>query len=207
MNLLRAALLAVPGLVSATELYSWHSFDSPVVDAKKVQLILHHRTRTRHELSYLDQSRVGSILRWKAKAGLIPFVGYYFQPQQLRHQEWTRGHRVFTGVEAPFRPAPSLAVTTRLAAEHFMRTGRQDYNRYRSYARLVIGRGRVSPFVQNEVLAVRQGFHSTRNSGGLRFAFRHVTLEAGYLYDIRRMAWGGDRQAIVTSLRYERRER
>ena len=89
-----------------------------------------------------------------------------------------------------------------------MATGRPDHNRYRSYERLVIGRGRFSPYLQNEWLAVRQGFHSVRNSGGLRMRVTgQLTVEAGYLFDFRRAAWGDNRQAIVTAVKWQRRER
>ena len=93
-------------------------------------------------------------------------------------------------------------MTWRVAAErHFFSLDR-DYNRYRTYTR-VMWRRQVSPFLQNEWLAVNGGFHSVRNSVGLRFPIGSQSkLEIGYLYDYRRQVWGGDRQAIVTSLRF-----
>ena len=84
-----------------------------------------------------------------------------------------------------------------------MGTGRPDYNRYRSYFRIVIGRDRVTPYLQNELLAVRHGFHSMRNSAGLRFRLAsRMTAETGFLYDHRQTEWGGDRAALVTAIRY-----
>jgi Protein of unknown function (DUF2490) len=189
-------------------LYSWHSFETPVNFSKRWQLVLHHRERTRHEFSYLDQARAGGVLRWSATKHLTPYVGYYFQPQQLRSDEWIQGHRIFAGVEAPFQIGPGARLTTRIAMERFIHTGRPNYSRYRSSARVVFGRRRVAPYLQNEWLAVNQGFHSVRNSGGLRLRVSAaVVVEGGYLYDIRRSLWGGDRQAIVTGVRFEPKAR
>jgi hypothetical protein len=197
--------LALGGLATAAELYSWHGLDTPVVTNKRYEVALHARLRSRHELQYLDQIRVGGIIRWKLSARVIPFVGTYYQPQQRVAHQWSEGSRYFGGAEAPFRLGDSLALTTRLVAERFVGTGRPDYNRYRSSERLVIGRKRIAPFLQNECLAVRQGFHSTRNSGGLRVRVSpQLTIEGGYLFDYRRTAWGGNRQAIVTAIRWQR---
>ena len=189
--------------LAATEMYSWHGLDIPVFGNKRFQLTAHTRLRSRHELSYLDQIRVGPVLRWNASKRLIPFGGFYLQPQQVRPDTWFWGRRFFGGVEAPFRLNPKAQLTTRLVAERFINTGRPDYNRYRSSVRLVLGNGRVTPYLQSEFLAVRQGFHSMRNSGGLRYTVSpHLALEAGYLYDLRRTFWGGDRQALVTAIRW-----
>lgn len=198
--------LVTPDSLQATEFYSWHGFEFPLRLAEKVEVVLHHRTRTRHEWSYLDQSRAGAIVRWTAARGIVPYAGYYYQPQQLRADEWVRGQRVFLGAEKPFHLNSTAALTTRLAMERFFGTGRLDYNRYRSYCRLLLGGGRLTPFFQNEMLAVRQGYHSMRNSGGLRIRLSSfVHLEASYLYDVRRTVWGGDRQALVTGIRIESR--
>lgn len=199
-----AVVSAFVGVARAAEFYSWHAFDTPVISSKQYELVLHHRTRSRHEFHYLDQVRGGAIFRWNATPRLIPYVGGYFQPQQFRVHEWVEGRRVFFGVESPFRLGRMLALTARIAAERHIGTGRPDYNRYRTYERLVIGRARLAPFVQNEWLAVRQGLHSVRNSGGLRCRVTpHWTVEGGYLYDIRRTAWGGHRQALVTAIRWQ----
>jgi hypothetical protein len=43
-----------------------------------------------------------------------------------------------------------------------------------------------------------------RNSGGLRVVVSpKVAFEVGYLYDVRRTVWGGDRQAIVTEISFQ----
>ena len=82
---------------------------------------------------------------------------------------WINRHRAFTGVETARSISPTVSWTGRIAAERHMGTGRPDYNRYRSYFRMLIGGDRVRPCLQNELLAVRHGFHSISNSAGLRF--------------------------------------
>lgn len=196
-------LLAAESLALGTELFTWHSIDTPVLITDRFQLDVHQRLRTRHEAHYLDQVRGGSTFRWRLSPRLTTMYGFYAQPQQIRPGNWVAGRRVFAGVELPGTVRNGVAISTRLVAERHMSTGRPDYGRYRSSVRLVFGKGRVAPYVQNELLAVRNGFHSTRNSGGLRMRItQQLTVEAGYLYDNRRLAWGGNRQAIVTSVRW-----
>jgi len=201
---LLSSVLAYP----ATELFSWHVTDNQVRLNRRFDLVLHSRIRTRQEFQHVQQLRTGSILRMQAGKNLIPYVGYYFQPAHEPNDPWVRGHRVFVGVERPFALPNRMVMTTRLAAERHMNTGRPNYFRFRTYMRLQFPGRKVAPFIQNEWLAVKQGFHSVRNSGGLRMRLSPaVTLEAGYLYDIRRTFWGGDRSAIVTALKFQKPER
>ena len=197
------------GSVAASELYSWHTFDTPVLSGKRYELRLHSRVRSRHEGQYLDQVRGGAVLRWDATPRLIPFAGIYFEPQQVRPREWTRARRFTAGLESPFQlRGGALTLTARLLVERLADSGHPDYTRYRSFARLDIGNRRVAPFLLNEWFAVRQGFHSVRNSGGLLFRLTpRLTVEGGYSYDIRRTFWGGDRQAIVTAIRWQPKAR
>jgi Protein of unknown function (DUF2490) len=198
-----ALLLGLSLTSSATELFSWHTMDTRVVAQGRFQLDVHHRTRMRRELGYLDQSRVGPIARWTVNPRLTLVGGYYYQPQQLLPHEWSEGQRVFAGLESTVRQRPGSTLFVRAFAERHMLTGRPAYNRYRTSLRWTAGRSRLRPFVQNELLAVWPHFHSTRNSGGLTFRLSAVAmLDVGYLYDSRRAFWDGDRQSIVTSIRW-----
>ena len=197
--------LSLPG--GATELFSWHVLDTRVLSRGRFELTLHHRTRTRHELSYLDQSRVGPVARWTYSPRLTLIGGYYFQPQQIRPDVWAEGQRFFAGVESLVVSKPGTALLLRGFTERHVHTGRPAYTRYRSFLRWTIGQRRIKPFLQNELLAVgpgsQSGFQSTRNSGGLSCRLSsQVTLDVSYLYETRRTFWGGDRQAIVTSVRW-----
>ncbi|MBM3814097.1 MAG: DUF2490 domain-containing protein [Acidimicrobiia bacterium] len=201
-------LLTLPASLSATELFSWHLFDTQMRVNRHADLVIHSRVRTRDEFHRLQQARGGAIVRFHAGKNLIPYTGYYFQPAHEAGDPWTKGHRAFVGVERPFAVALGTVLITRIAAERHMNTGRPNYMRFRTYTRLQLPGRRVAPFIQNEWLAVKQGFHSVRNSGGLRIRLSPVmTLEAGYLYDIRRASWGGDRSAIVTALKFQLPER
>ena len=198
-----AILLCLCPLGLATELFSWHAVDTRALSKGRLELNLHHRTRTRHELGYLDQSRVGPVARWTLNPRLTLIGGYYFQPQQIRPKTWSEGQRFFAGVEAPLLNRSGSALSFRGFAERHINTGRPDYNRYRTSVRWTLGKGRFKPFVQNELLAVQQGWHSTRNSGGVSFRLSPVaSMDVSYLYDSRRAFWGGDRQSIVTSVRW-----
>lgn len=199
-----AALAASTAAAQST--FTWHTFDAPIRLNPKLELVVHERVRTRRGFGTLDQIRGGPILRWRAASKATLLGGYYFQPQHTSDERWVRGHRFFAGVESTRPLGERMQAIGRLTAERFFSTGRPDYNRYRSYLRLLIGKESVRPYLQNEWLAVRQGFHSVRNSGGLRMRLSpHVIVEAGLLYDIRRTFWGGDRFAILTGIRYQHR--
>jgi hypothetical protein len=197
-------MIAATPPLAATELYSWHSLDSTLVSRRGLEVILHARLRSRDEMRALQQARAGSIVRWTVAPRATLFGGYYYQPVHEAGTPWGRGHRGFAGVESPLARWGSGTLTGRLAFERHLTRELGAYNRYRSYLRWQWERS-VSPYFQSEWLAVREGFHSTRTSGGLRWqATPTMTIEVGYLYDVRRTAWGGDRQAVVTSVRFHR---
>jgi hypothetical protein len=199
-------MLLLAASLPGTELFSWHVFDTRLVSQGRFELTLHHRTRTRHEIHYLDQSRFGPIARFNVNPRFAMIAGYYYQPQQLRDDFWTKGQRVFLGFETPLVRAKSSVLSLRGMSERHMGTGRPAYTRNRTSLRWTVGTGRVRPFVQNELLAVWPHFHSTRNSGGLSIRLNdEMSMDVSYLYDTRRAFWGGDRQSIVTSMRWNPR--
>ena len=199
------ALFIATASAHAQQTFTWHSFEVPFQLTKRFSLILQERIRTREGFGWLDQIRVGAITRWQTPSPkLILAGGYYFQPQHPSEDVWEEGQRVFGGVETSAGLGRRVIWTGRAVAERHINTGRPNYNRYRSYARFMFGTGSVVPWVQNEILAVREGFHSMRNSIGIRTSLSpRLSFEAGILYDLRRESWGGDRIALVTGLRYQ----
>jgi len=182
--------------------------DTGLVKTRRWDVAFHHRTRSRHEFSFLDQSRIGTLTRLALSGRANVLLGYYFQPQQIRTATWVRGQRFFGGVEGILYRGNRFTLNTRAVAERHIGTGRPDYNRYRTMGRITFGKRKIRPFIQNEILAVNNGFHSTRNAGGAVVQISpETTLEVSYLYDTRRTFWGGDRQALVTSIRWNPRWR
>ena len=197
-------VLASALLCHGQTFFSWHVLDQPYKINDRSEVVLHYRVRTRGEVDVLDQMRAGPIVRFKATPKWTVYTGYYFQPGQPLDDLWIKGHRIFSGVETTRSASRTLTWTGRVAIERHIGTGRADYNRYRSYFRAVIGHGPVTPYLQTEILAVRHGFHSSRNGGGLRFRLSpRLGAEAGFLYDNRQAEWGDDRAAVVTGLRYQ----
>lgn len=190
----------------ATELYSWHAFDAVVVSGGKLQVTLHSRIRTRDHFTQIQQVRGGPVVRLGLKPGFALLGGYYYQPGQNAVREWGHGHRVFGGFEVATK-LRAVVISTRVIAERHQFSHSPGYGRYRTPTRFLWERRGVAPFYQVELLAVKQGFHSFRNMGGVRWQVSpRVTAELSYCYDIRRTVWGGDRQAIVTSLRFHKAE-
>jgi len=200
-------LLLLPPIAPATEFYSWHAVDAVFTVRPRLELALHGRIRSREEFNTLEQARAGPIVRWSPGADKALYGGYYFQPGHTPAAPWVGAHRLFAGSESRLVSRGSGQLTGRLVFERHFTSVRPSYNRYRAGLRWHWNR-RLAPFFTHEWLAVRQGFHSLRNSGGLRWEIdKGLTLELGYLYDTRRTSWGGDRQALVTSLRFHGGER
>lgn len=208
MRLVAVLLAAALPVAGASDLFSWHSFEVRVASRGRLEVTLHTRARTRHELRSYDLSQVGPLVRWAATDRVALVGSFYFRPQRTHPGVWIWGRRSFFGVEAPILKKPGNTVTSRVLVDRLIGTGRPDHNRYRALVRWTIGRGLVRPFVQHETLAARTGFHSTRQSGGLTVQIsEQLSMDASYVYDTRRTFWGGDRQAIVTSVRWKPRTR
>jgi hypothetical protein len=202
VRILLALAFTVP-VFPATELFSWHSFDTRLFSTNRFELALHHRTRVRQEFRYFDQDRVGPVARFTIRPRLTMIAGYYFQPQQVRPSDWAEGQRVFLGFETPLMSTRRSVLSLRGFTERHIGTGRPNYTRHRTSLRWTFGQGHVRPFLQNEVLAVWPQVHSTRNSGGLSVRLNdQFNLDLSYLYDLRRTFWGGNRQSIVSSIRW-----
>ena len=196
------------GVLPATELYSWHSLDFAEQLHSKLELQLTSRIRTRDSFHFIQQVRGGPILRWRATEKNMLYGGYYSQPGHDPNVPWRMGKRLFVGIERPWNFTRFMILNRAAYERHFTGGGRPDYNRYRTSTRLLFPGRTVTPFVQSEWLAVRQGFHSKRSSGGIRVRVSaSMTFEASYLYDVRRTVWGGDRSAIQTSIQFRRPER
>lgn len=190
----------------AQELFSWNAFEVSTRLSEGWELTLHSRIRTRHEFHQIAQVRGGPQLgyrlqRWSFRGA------YYFEPDHSGDHDpstgyWESGHRVFGSVDATLRPARTVSVIPRFMVERFLTSDRGNYNRYRSGARINIG-GRTGPYLQHEWMFVASGLQILRNGAGMRFSpGRHWSLEGGWLFDQRGPSWGGNRQAIVSSLHY-----
>jgi len=194
------ALLRLAHSAQAADFGSWNAFDYVVDFGGRFELTNHVRTRTEEGFD-----RMGPMLKWTAYPRFAPLAGFYLQPQQTAPGDWHIGGRPFFGFETRSTVDRTLNLSSRFLLERWYGTSRPAYNRYRGLLRADFVRRRWTPFVHSEVFAVADGFHSSRNTGGIRVHLSpQVTLEAGYVYDFRSAAWGGNRQAIVTALRFQK---
>ena len=193
--------------VEAAELFSWHSFDFAERITKKVDIQVTTRIRTRDEFHLLNQFLGGPMLTYRVNSRLLYFGGYWAQPGHEMNKSWLMGHRIFGGVDRRWA-LKDYTFIGRLAYERHYGAGRPDHNRYRTYVRFMFPRHTVVPFLQHEYLAIRQGFFSSRQTAGMRFHIHpNVMLDVCYQYDVRRASWGGNRNAIITSVSFRQRER
>jgi len=208
---LLAIVAASCSLLPGQELFSWNTFEVAAPLAKGWELTLHSRLRTRHEFHQIAQVRGGPQIsyryqRWNLRGA------YYFEPDHSATNHpargyWESGHRVFGSADLTLHPERRVAVIPRFMWERFFTADRGNYNRYRSGARVNFG-ARTGPYLQHEWMFVAGGLQILRNGAGMRIAAgRHWSIEGGWLFDRRRGDWGGNRQAIISSVRYEWGER
>lgn len=203
-----ALLLLIPTAGSSgAESFSWHALEAPVFATQRFELIAHSRVRTRSHFSKFDDVRAGPVVKFHPFAHVSLLGGYYFQNGDPLDPVPTHTNRLFTGVEIPWS-WNARTMTSRSVVERYIGGIRSDYTRYRTSLRITWQQRRLSPYLQSEALFVRDGFHSSRTSAGIILRpERHVRMEIGYLFDVRRAFWGGNRHALVTNVRFQRAER
>jgi hypothetical protein len=191
----------------AQELYSWHGAEVSIPINSSWDFTLHTRIRTRHEFRHVAQVRAGPQVSYRYQR--YTFRGaYYFEPDNPSARDtanfaaWESGHRIFASAEASVQPSRSFAVIPRFMWERFIVKDRGQYNRFRMGGRVNVGRG-TGPYLHHEWMLVASGLQLLRNGCGMRFALgNRWTVEGGWLLDSRPERWGGNRQAIVSAVRY-----
>lgn len=193
-------LIAAAG-ARATDLQGWQLAEGQVFPHPRLEILLHSRFQTTQRWHHFQQLRVGPMFRFRLAPKLTPFFGFYVPVHETRPRIHA-GPRILAGVESSLPLDRGLSLTTRAGMDRIFSDARPAFNRYRGMARLMRP-GRIAPYVQNEWFFVRQGFHSTRTGGGVRFlAGSHATLDLGYMYDVRSSNWSGSRQWVLTSIRF-----
>jgi hypothetical protein len=199
--ILLATACALPSMADTIE--TQHLFETTAPLGKRVDLLVHSRFRTRPDSLGFYQGRFGPIFTIKAWDQVSLIGGYYWQQQQARADgEFTAGHRVFGGAEWDAWSGRKAELDTRGLIERFSLKETLDFNRYRWRLRLG-GKGRVAPYVSNEIFWDRQGWRSNRISGGVRWSVgRGWQADFGYFYEHRRFQFLGNRQMWITGLHW-----
>jgi len=194
--------LAIAGPACPQEFYSWHTHEIASNLTERSSIVFHTRLRSRQSFQHLAQFRAGVLLGYNFR-GFNLTGGYYVEPNHPLDSEWQSGHRLTTSVSRSFPLRPRFTATPRLNMDRFFTVVRGDFNRFRSGVRWDYGR-LSGPYMINEVMFSATGFQSTRHTAGWRVRpLPQVQFEAGYVYDVRTAYWGGNRQAIITVMRYQ----
>jgi hypothetical protein len=198
----RTVLLLAAGaaLLPATDFETWHNFDLVPYGGGKLELTLHSQFRTRSRFHQLSQFRFGPIAHYAVHPNVRLVAGYYYRNDADAVVDWRDSHRVFFGMENPFR-GEHWNVTSRTYLERYFGANSAPYNRFRH--RLMIGVGtRTQPYGAVEYFLVAQGLQAIRYIAGVQRRMRQgVRFDVAYYYD--RYYIGASRQALVTSLRFD----
>lgn len=200
---LAGLVLVLAGALDAQELWSWHSADFRLFEARGFEWGLHTRLRTRE--GELQQSRSGTILRFTPRSRITFIGGYYYGRDEDTREEWQNSHRMFSGAEARVYQNGAVSVASRGLVEKFVTSARPSFTRFRYRIRLSAGR-KVGPYTSGEWFWDAKGYLAGRYSGGLRWpGSGWASLEIGYMYDARSPQLGPPRHGVVTQLLLERR--
>jgi Protein of unknown function (DUF2490) len=201
---IRFLVFALAAPAWAAELETQHGFDATLPLKADLDLVLHARIRTQPSGLGLYQIRTGPIVSWKATPRFAPIAGYYFSQQESREREFLSGSRIFGGAESALARKKKATLDGRIVFERFLPGGSPDFNRYRLRTRLSAN-STVAPYAAQELFLDAKGWRSTRLSTGVRWSLsRSFQVDAGYLYEFRRLDIGGNRQIFLTSIQFKR---
>lgn len=202
MSLPRAFLFLAAGVVllPAADFESWHAFDLVPYGGGRLELTLHSQIRTRSRFHQLSQFRFGPIARYSLHPNLRLVAGYYYRDVEDARVDWSDSHRLFFGMENPFRRG-RLNAQSRTFMERYFGAPSAPYHRFRH--RLMAGVGtKTQPYGAVEYFLVAQGLQAIRYVAGVQRRMRQgVRFDVAYYYD--RYYIGASRQALVTSLRFD----
>jgi hypothetical protein len=198
----KGLLLLLP-VAAFAQTETQHAFEAVVPLRSGLELTIHSRFRTQPGGLGFYQGRLGPILSWDATGRLALTSGYYYASQERRtDSNFITGHRLFGGAEMILYDARRWSIDQRALVERFLSSANEDYNRYRLRTRLS-AKGTLEPYTSHELFFDAQGWRSNRHGGGVRVkATPSLELEAGYLYERRRMDVGSHRHLWLTSIRW-----
>lgn len=193
-------LAAGAALLPAADFESWHAFDLVPYGGGKLELTIHSQIRTRSRFHELSQFRFGPIARYSLHPNVRLVAGYYYRDVEDARVDWSDSHRLFFGMENPFR-GERWSVTSRTYVERYFGATTAPYSRFRH--RLLAGVGaKTQPYGAVEYFLVAQGLQAIRYVGGVQRRMQHgVRFDLAYYFD--RYYIGANRQALVTSLRFD----
>jgi predicted porin len=202
VKILRALILLIVLIATlpAADFESWHSFDFVPVASEKFELTIHTQLRTRSRFQELSQFRFGPIARYSLHPNVRVAGGYYYRDLEDVGRDWSDSHRVFVGIENPFSRG-RVNIQSRAYLEHYFGATVSPYNRFRHRFRVEWSR-KVEPYAAAEYFVVAEGLQAVRYMAGIQRRLSHgARLDIAYYYDDFHL--GTDRQALVTSLRFD----
>ena len=194
----------VPAATASSDpLESWHTFELPFLNfGSRVTSIVHTQFRDRSQFSQIHLSRFGPIFRVRVSPRVNLIAGYWLTEQrQVEVNRWDNTHRSFAGAET-FIPLGRGQFQGRGLFEHFFGGPRPpDYRtRWQGIYRRAVGRGLVAG-LGTEAFTDHAGFLAHRLITSVLFPVHpRWVVEAGYMFDPRRVDAGGGRHILTTPL-------
>lgn len=201
-------LLALGVSLGAASVETQHAFDVTIPLNRRLELLLHSRSRTQPGGLGFYQVRAGPILSWDATKRIALLGGYYYAQQERRiDRDFIGGHRFFGGAEFAVAETRRFSLDQRVLFERFLSDAAPDFNRYRLRSRLS-AKGVVAPYTSHEFFFDALGWRSNRYSAGIRWSpLPALQIDLGYFYEHRRLEVGPARHMWLTSIHFKKKPR
>jgi hypothetical protein len=202
--LLGLATILLPG--SAADLESQHIVSLTVEPTARLEWTFHGRTRVRENSTDLYQARAGTLIEYGASERLKIIAGYYLSNQQDRDSTWAKTHRTFGGASVTLETR-SMELEARALCERYLRAGLEDNFRFRERLRMDF-RKPLNPYISVEAFQDAHGMPTSRYAAGVAVSRGPaITIEIGYMYDLRKQSGGGPRHFLTTTFEIHRKRR
>ena len=204
-NLAALALLAAAAHGATFE--TWEAFDAELVSVGPTSVVFHTQFRQRQRLRDFFYARFGPVARHRLTSRVSLVGGYYFGEAEEERATWGNTHRVFGGVEAPFRTSFGLISVRQMVEDHF---GGPTPAEIRNRTQFQLSRPvrEWTAFGGTEIFFDQRGFMQQRFQGGMRIPLTSsYRMDVIYLFDARVRRAGESRHVIQAAFRPRSKER
>jgi hypothetical protein len=198
--LLAIAAVFRPLPAAASDLQTWHAFETSFGLASGWEINLHGRFQTQDYLRGFLSTRAGILLDGDLNSRFAASLAY-FSEYVDNNGGWEPRQRIRAGGNVLlYENNSGLKIEVRSLVERFLQPG-ADEIRYRNLLQAGVGRWSfgIEGFVTDGVF-----FSEQRYSVERRFDVGGVVLRLGYLYNARKQQFGGDRHVIQTTVNFGR---
>ena len=195
------------GSASAGDLEFWPSVEYTLLESGRLRWRLEGSGRLSDGVQHFYDRRLSTLVETGLKWDVRIAGGYVLRSSEFPGFGFQVDHRFVGGASFPLWRGQTSVTAAVLYERHLGRPGIEDFNRYRQRIEIERGRGKLAPFLYEDLtFQQREGFVRSRSRAGLRWRFSSGrSLAVSYQFEANKQqaAWR-PRHAIVTALSISR---